>query len=84
MDTKKLFKQLKNGNLIKLFHKSDSIHFTICLTFKNGAFSLHSYHLAGNDVFDESNYLYEQIEDFDNFQDFLNRLFEKFPGVKLP
>jgi hypothetical protein len=79
MNTKKLFKQLKNENLIGLFQESDSVNYTIRLTFKNGAFTLHSYHFAGNEVFDESNYQNEQIEDFDNFRDFLNRLIEKFP-----
>ena len=81
MNTKKLFKQLKNGKLIQLYHKSDSIDFTIQLTFMNEVFCLHSYHFAGNDVFDESNYQFEQKENFDNFQALLNRLIEKFPGI---
>ncbi|OQP59421.1 hypothetical protein A3860_37835 [Niastella vici] len=84
MNTKKLFKQLKNGNLIELLQQSDSLNYTIHLTFKNGVFSLHSYHFAGNDVFDESNYQNEQIENFNNFQDFLKRLIEKFPDITYP
>jgi hypothetical protein len=81
---KTIFKQLKNGKQIRLFHKSNAVDYTIHLTLQNGVFSINSYHIAGNDVFDESNYQYEQTENFDNFQIFLNRLIEKFPGIEYP
>jgi hypothetical protein len=82
MDRKKLFKRLKNGKEVQLrYWKSESIDITIWLTYKDGLFLIHSFHLAGDDVLDESNYEDEQTESFHSFDEFLKRVEEKFPGA---
>lgn len=83
MNKKKLFKQLKNGKEVRLsrYWKSESIDLTIFLRYKDGLFLIHSFHFNGCDVFDESCYEDEQTESFDNYNDFLKRVEEKFPGA---
>ncbi len=85
MDANKLYKRLKNGKRVEIFYrKPNFIDYTIWLTFKNVSFTLHCFHFDGNDVFDDSNYQDEQIENFEDFHLFVNRVTEKFPGVTYP
>lgn len=82
MNSNKLYKQLKNGKQIQLFYKqSESIHYTVWLSFANESYKLHSFHFEGNDVFDDESYQDENIEVFDDFQKMLDRLSDKFPGI---
>jgi len=82
LDTNKLYKQLKNGKRVQLFYKQSELRdYTLWLTFADKIFKLHSFHFAGNDVFNDSNYQDEQIETFENFEPFIDRLNEKFPDI---
>lgn len=83
LNTYKLFKQLKNGKLVQIFYeKSDQLLYTVWLTYKDEVFILHSFHFEGNDVFEESNYEDEEIENFSDFKLFCNRILDKFPGIE--
>lgn len=83
VNTDRLYKQLKNGKQVQMFYKNaNSISYTISLAFREGVFTLHSFHFAGNDVYQDSNYQDEHIENFDNFQTFCNRIVDKFPGIE--
>jgi hypothetical protein len=85
LNTNKLYKQLKNGKQVQIFYKLSNFHdYTIWLSFKNEIFTLHSFHVAGNDVFNDNSYQDEQIENFENFKALSERVIEKYPGITYP
>lgn len=82
MDTKKIFLRLKNGANITTSYKKDSdAIYSVNLSFKNGHFKLHSYFIDGNDVFDEGNYKDESQIEFPDFNQFMEAIKTKFPGI---
>lgn len=84
MNTLKLFKRLRNSKDVEVFYKnSEDITYTIRLNYKNNVFTLHSYYVDGDDVFDEANYKDENITTYSEFDELLKTLFAKFPGIHL-
>ena len=84
MNQAKIFKRLKNGKDIELFHKaSDDKVYTIRLGYKEELFTLHSYYFDGNDVFKESNYKAESLTTYSDFDMLIKTLQENFPGIEI-
>ncbi|MCO5948794.1 hypothetical protein [Mucilaginibacter flavidus] len=79
---KKLFKSLKNGKVITLFYKrAENSSYTVHLQYKNELFIIHYYVFDGNDVFDEENYNNKLRIETKNFNEFLELVKVRFPGM---
>ena len=84
MDTKRIFKRLKNGKSIETFYRqSNDITYTIRIENKNNLFILYFYYFEGNDVNDDKNYKDESMETFAEFDKLLNAIQLKFPGIEI-
>jgi len=84
MDSKRIYKRLKNGKGIKAFYqKSIDISYTIHLDLKENSFQLHTFNFDGNDVFEEENYKDEKIRLFQDFDNLIKTLESEFPGLSI-
>ncbi|PUZ29389.1 hypothetical protein DCC81_08050 [Chitinophaga parva] len=75
--------KLKNGKEITIFYKKNhEITYTVSLTFRNNMFKLHSYYLDGNNVLSEENYKDESLIEVSDFNQFIDLIIAKFPGIE--
>jgi len=84
MNKKRIFKKLKNGKDIDFYHKvNDHKVYTVRLSYNKDLFTLHTYYLDGDDVFDESNYKDEKLVTYSDFDILIKTLQESFPGIEI-
>lgn len=84
MNKKRVFKKLKNGKDTIFYHKVNAqTVYTVRLSYNNDLFTLHTYYLDGNDVFDESNYKDEKLVTYSDFNILIKTLEESFPGIEI-
>jgi len=84
MNERKIFLRLKNGKSITTHHRdSANIIYSVNLSYKNGLFKLHSYIFDGNDVLDEQSYKNESEIEVPKYEDFMNLILGKFPGIDI-
>ena len=84
MDSKRIYKRLKNGKGIEAFYqKSVDVTYTIRLDVKENSFQLHTFNFDGNDVFEEGSYKNEKIRLFEDLDKLIKTLDSEFPGLSI-